>query len=110
MNNPKDNKDDNEWNGRMQHMESRLGEVLTCTERTERLVGEQIAAVEARLAEQVTASEARMAKHMQEQMAAVEARVGEQIAASEARMAEQIAASEARTNAKLDKICTALNI
>ena len=71
----------------MQHMESRLGEVLTCTERAERRVGEQITAVEAR--------------------------VGEQIAASEARVGERIAAIEVRVgdiNAKLDRICAALNI
>ena len=76
MNNPKDNNDDKEWNGRLQHMDSRLGEVLTCSERTERRVGEQIAASETRMGERI---------------AAVEVRVGD-------------------INAKLGRICAALNI
>ena len=62
MNNPKDS--NNERNGRLQHMESRLGEVVTC--RHERRVGEHIAASEARMAEQIAASEARTNARMEE--------------------------------------------
>ena len=47
------------WDGRVQHFETRLNEVVTCTVRTERRVGEQIQELRAGVATEAQIAETR---------------------------------------------------
>ena len=50
------------WDGRVRHFETRLNEVVTCTERTERRVGEQISETRQQIRESRTATAAQISE------------------------------------------------
>ena len=65
-NNPMANDENQDaWDGRVRHFETRLNEVVTCTERTERRVGEQIRELRGGMATEAQIAELRIETRQQ---------------------------------------------